>query len=103
MQYNISFAFKAVIFKLMQQDKYVKHIHSIMRFFFINEETKPPKLFPIPKTFHKLVRKIVLELIVSMLFFFHFIIHNHTLGIKLPEGVVALKSLEDSGAHCFSV
>lgn len=34
---------------------------------------------------------------------FHLTIHNHILGMKLPEGVVALKSLGDSRAHCFSV
>lgn len=66
------------------------------------KKPSPRNSFPSQKNFHKLVRKIVLELIASMLFS-HLIIHNHTLGIKLPEGVVALKSLEDSGAHCFSV
>lgn len=65
------------------------------------KKPSPKNSFPSQKNFHKLVRKIVLELKASMLFF-HLIIHNHTLR-KLPEGVVALKSLEDSGAHCFSV
>lgn len=54
-----------------------------MIFFFINEETKPPKLFPIPKTFHKLVRKIVLELIAFMLFFFSFYNTQPHLGNKI--------------------
>jgi hypothetical protein len=78
---------------------HVRHTHSIIKFSSLMKTQNSKHTCPLQK------KKVSWENGIRIHSFhapFH-LIHDHTLGMKLPEGVVALKSLEDSRAHCFSV
>lgn len=89
----------------MLQDDNVRHINSTITLFSLTKKPSPKRPFPpLPSKknhFHVSEKNSIRT--HSFHASFNLIIHHHTLGMKLPEGVVALKSLEDSGAHCFSV